>query len=1242
MALIFDNDNNLIMNTETTPVTISGGVSVNALFINNVPLYLPETATSGMLALVSDVQTSSQETSAAISTLSDSLSYLESDVVRLTGDQDIYGFKTLHDNVSIHVDGDDALDMRASELSGYSEIAWSFAGNPPTFGVYVSESTEGSPIWTDVAAGKYISFWGYDQNKDLVTIDVSGNLTVNGGGIAILSLAETSCGAALTISQLGQIINSGYQLDGFAQKYQLDSYTLLTTTSALTGSLQAQINAICGSYELYTPLSTTAALTGSLQQQITVVSNSLSGYTTLSTTASLTGSLQQQISVVSNSLSGYITTTQAASITAGLTPLATTSALTSNLQSQIYNLSASNIIYSPDVILYWYDSTTPTNLRTATDNLANKLFWADYRTKRILSTGKSYGGHLVKSSASTITISAGGGTVIDQSVTDSSGLYPQYTDVSWGNITNVSLSQYISAGNIEVVHVLMDSTGTPFLQTSDPYGTTIRNNILLGRVSLRSGEIFLTRQYDRIPVDTYAQIEDLAYALGTINIYGNTYSASAGSISLEKSSGQTFRLGNVTSSIKNPSVIDDPALVPASLTYTYLAANMSAAQYVAASVNVDSSKYDNGSGTLQNVSGGYWTVQRVYYFSQSNNTYVWYGRNQYATFDDAQSGYVLEDTTIPPNSRFDSQVSFRALMFVKQGATDLSDPASCSIQNLGKLGDTGGTGGGGGGGGSQLTNFSDADFYIYDNLNNTHKLMFNLDDITDGAKTITFKAQDIAADIVLSIPISSGTLALVSDIAGISAALTPLATTAALTANLQTQINNISAPSLSGYTLLTTTAALTGNLQTQITNEVNARSSQIGQITGSPFVLDSRYYPSISADARFVHLTGNENISGNKNFGGVVRVNSDLYSFKYILGTGPDLSLLPVVGGQSVITTWWGLQLRANQQSSVEAAVSNVGGAGDYGVVVPSQTPTVSADIMQRGRSGQTADFFQWQNSSGAVLSRIRLNGNFGGDVDYTPAISANWVVQPTVVREALDNLAFYSNPGQVQNRSILFCYDDMLWGKESTTTTLGPAGSVGFRFDNANGGLVAPVNGELHHPGVIAVSTGTSNNSTGRGAITTSGSTTTSLAPSGKIIFEGIVEIPTLSVVATEYTAIVGITDTSTATPNNGIYFIYDRVNGGNTWRAATANGGSRTLTNTASVVANAWYRLKFIADYTLATPQVQFFVDDVLQTTITTNLTLNLCSPRFQILKTGSSSTNSRSLYVDYFSMIMTGISR
>jgi hypothetical protein len=95
------------------------------------------------------------------------------------------------------------------------------------------------------------------------------------------------------------------------------------------------------------------------------------------------------------------------------------------------------------------------------------------------------------------------------------------------------------------------------------------------------------------------------------------------------------------------------------------------------------------------------------------------------------------------------------------------------------------------------------------------------------------------------------------------------------------------------------------------------------------------------------------------------------------LGAGPDLSIIPVVGGQSVLSSWWGLQLVGNRQANVDYTPSNYGSAGDFSVIIPNQKAS-SIGLVIRGAASQTGNLMQWQNSDGTALGGINSGGNVG------------------------------------------------------------------------------------------------------------------------------------------------------------------------------------------------------------------------------------------------------------------------
>lgn len=116
--------------------------------------------------------------------------------------------------------------------------------------------------------------------------------------------------------------------------------------------------------------------------------------------------------------------------------------------------------------------------------------------------------------------------------------------------------------------------------------------------------------------------------------------------------------------------------------------------------------------------------------------------------------------------------------------------------------------------------------------------------------------------------------------------------------------------------------------------------------------------------------------SGTSQFDGDVRIPGfNLYSDRYILGA--DLSLIPVAGGQSVVTTWWGMQLVGNKQSTVEYTPSNLGGASDFSVAIPCQQAG-AIGLLIRGQTAQTGNLLQFNNIGGTGLSCVDEVGRLG------------------------------------------------------------------------------------------------------------------------------------------------------------------------------------------------------------------------------------------------------------------------
>ena len=105
-----------------------------------------------------------------------------------------------------------------------------------------------------------------------------------------------------------------------------------------------------------------------------------------------------------------------------------------------------------------------------------------------------------------------------------------------------------------------------------------------------------------------------------------------------------------------------------------------------------------------------------------------------------------------------------------------------------------------------------------------------------------------------------------------------------------------------------------------------------------------------------------------------VYLQNSLRSTAYTMGTGPDMSLQPVVGGQSAIQVWWGLILKANQQSSVEATPTAIGAADRASVLIPCQkTGAIGLDVIRV--ASQTGDILRIDDENLTKLFSIGASG---------------------------------------------------------------------------------------------------------------------------------------------------------------------------------------------------------------------------------------------------------------------------
>ena len=112
--------------------------------------------------------------------------------------------------------------------------------------------------------------------------------------------------------------------------------------------------------------------------------------------------------------------------------------------------------------------------------------------------------------------------------------------------------------------------------------------------------------------------------------------------------------------------------------------------------------------------------------------------------------------------------------------------------------------------------------------------------------------------------------------------------------------------------------------------------------------------------------------------------------------------------------------------------------------------------------------------------------------------------------------------------------------------------------------------------------------------------------------LFQSWLQIPVLSTALERFTVRTGFF--SIALPNTivqAIGFEYDDSQNGGRWQAITSDGVETSVDTGILVVAGDWYKHSFIINR--AATEVKFFIDDVLVTTITTNIPGGLTFAQF-----------------------------
>ena len=304
----------------------------------------------------------------------------------------------------------------------------------------------------------------------------------------------------------------------------------------------------------------------------------------------------------------------------------------------------------------------------------------DYLTENI-PTGILNGGELSTNTSTTFDIAAGDGIINILNKGTGTDPHPEIKKIEWSATTVThTLGDANDADQLNT-WVYVDQNGAIQQTLSELTPGIWRSNIVLGAVIHSSNTIRFVRTFPRTAYssgNTYAEFVEI---FGPLKKSGHLLTVnSTNNLALDRAAGQAFALGrNYVTDPLNPSLVSDGASTPVFHRYSSTASGFTKDNGVAGAgfTSIDPSKYDNN-GTLTTVSGGNYSVQRLYHFPNNTNVIVaYYGKDEYASIDEAEKNYLLENFQEANNTA--TQAIYLGALIVKGNATDLSNTSQAKI-----------------------------------------------------------------------------------------------------------------------------------------------------------------------------------------------------------------------------------------------------------------------------------------------------------------------------------------------------------------------------------------------------------------------------------------------------------------------------------------------------------------------------------------------------------------------------------
>ena len=315
--------------------------------------------------------------------------------------------------------------------------------------------------------------------------------------------------------------------------------------------------------------------------------------------------------------------------------------------------------------------------------IVNKNY-TDYKSilaQNVQNTGLTSGAVLTKASDVTLDISAGTGYVADYS----DPANPVTTLVNYPGISGYEPVNLATNG-LFVVGINANSNIVEFDVQAVSNGD-IRDNMLIGVYIALEGIV------DRaVPVpfnlgynSAITAIDFIRDVIGPANVIGNLISANGTNLSLNTTGGTVFI---IASNFRNDPKIPDKLLISAGEAFPFYrlfreaSPSTQLAQDGPFTTFTNPDKWDDGSGTLVDVSVNDFTVQVIY--ATPGIHYVVYGQEVFNTMSDAETA-LLDGTLVFDEYPTLQSLVQRCFLIVREGTTDLGNAADAAFFDAGKF-----------------------------------------------------------------------------------------------------------------------------------------------------------------------------------------------------------------------------------------------------------------------------------------------------------------------------------------------------------------------------------------------------------------------------------------------------------------------------------------------------------------------------------------------------------------------------